>query len=103
MDGWIVVLVFVVAATDLFLIPASFREYGKSRAEDAEEHRRTRCRRATNLAMIGLQVLFVLLLGVILLGGLPSTGAVAVLVLCVAVLVAEYRLSVMRDRAGREG
>ncbi len=103
MDGWIVVLVFVVAAADLFLIPASFREYGKSRADGAEEQRRAHRERAINLAMIGLQALFVLLLGVILLAGLPSTGAVAVLVLCVAVLVAEYRLSVMRDRAGRQG
>ncbi len=110
MNDWMLALFAIVVAADLFLFTAAFREYRKSLAptpsvapDTADAQRRSHRKRSLNLAMLGLQVLFALLLGVILLAGLPKAGALAALLLCIVVQVAVYRLSVVRDRLSRGG
>ncbi len=105
MNDWALLLFAILAAANLFLIPAAFREYRRSLApvqdaqpDAAEAHRRIHRKRSLNLALVVLQVLFVLLMGLLLLGRLPLLGAWAVFALCAVVLVVEYRLSVLRDR-----
>ncbi len=101
MSDWTYILFGILAAADLFLIPAALREYGRSKGaalDGADAERRAHRRRSINMAMWALQVLFVLLLGVILLAGLPRAWGLAVFALCVVVLAAQYRLSVLRDR-----